>query len=241
MPQQRLQKYLAICGVASRRAAEELIRSGHVSVNGEPVREMGVLVDPDYDEVSVDGRIVKDVERHVYYALHKPTGVLSSVSDDRGRPTVIDLLQGIEQRVYPVGRLDYDSEGLLLLTNDGELAARLMHPRHSVGKIYRVVVKPRPTPQQIQQLAKGVELDDGPTLPARVEYKGLRPEGVELEFELREGRNRQIRRMCATMGLRVVRLVRMKIGPLSLGSLPAGQWRSLTEHEVDQLRKSAGL
>lgn len=241
MGQQRLQKYLAACGVASRRAAEELIRNGRVTINGAKVQAMGVQVDPALDQICVDGRPVTRVERHVYIALNKPIGVISAVSDNRGRQTVTDLLQGVTERVYPVGRLDYDSSGLVLLTNDGELAAHLMHPRHHVRKLYRVVVEGRPNTETLRKLALGVMLEDGPTLPAKVRISGSKHNQTELEIELREGRNRQIRRMCRAVGHDVVSLRRIQIGSLRLGSLQSGQWRLLDPDEVESLRQEAGM
>jgi 23S rRNA pseudouridine2605 synthase len=237
----RLQKYIATCGIASRRGAEELIRAGKVTLNGQVVREMGVIIDPEYDRVAVEGRLLSQAEPFVYFMMNKPVGVLSTAKDDRGRRTVVDLLDTIQERVYPVGRLDYDSSGLLLLTNDGELALRLIHPRYQVKKAYRVEVAGYPTAADIQRLAQGVMLDDGPTLPARVERCGSNEGGATLLFELQEGRNRQIRRMCAALGYPVTSLCRISMGPLSLGRLKPGQWRELTKTELSDLRQEAGL
>jgi 23S rRNA pseudouridine2605 synthase len=237
----RLQKYIAACGIASRRGAERLIREGKVTVNGATVREMGVIVEPEYDQVAVEGRLLARIEPFVYYMLNKPVGVLSTAKDDRGRRTVVDLLGNVTERVYPVGRLDYDSCGLLLLTNDGELAQRLIHPRYQVKKVYRVVVDGFPTKEDVNHWSQGVMLEDGPTLPARVERLRTLSGGTELLFELHEGRNRQIRRMCAALGYQVVSLCRIGMGPLTLGRLSAGRSRRLTDIELGNLRRAVGL
>lgn len=237
----RLQKYLAACGVASRRAAEELIRSGRVSVNGVVIQKMGVQIDPQCDRVQVDGHNVQHIEQLVYVVLNKPVGVLSSSHDNRGRRTVVDLVPQVNQRVYPVGRLDYDSQGLILLTNDGDLAVRLTHPRYGVSKVYRVLVSGHPTSATLAHLASGVELDDGLTLPARVEAIRATEDTTELEFELYEGRNRQIRRMCSAVGHPVIKLLRIRMGPLHLGDLPLGKWRMLSQDEVSALRRIVHL
>ncbi len=241
MPRERLQKYLAACGISSRRGAEKLIQAGQVEVDGRVVTEMGFLVDPAYMEVKVAGRPVAGPAELVYYALYKPPGYLSTAHDERGRPTVLDLLPAAPERVYPVGRLDLDSEGLILLTNDGALAKRLMHPGHSVAKTYRVTVAGQPTAAVIGQLARGIELAEGPTRPAEVRVVQAKKDGTELEIVLREGRKRQIRRMCAAVGHDVRRLCRIRIGSLSLGDLPPGGHRALSAAEVFQLRQDADL
>jgi pseudouridine synthase len=241
MEKQRLQKVLAAGGVASRRRAEEMIRQGRVSVNGTVITQMGFRVDPRTDRICVDGVPIERPRRPVYVALNKPVGVISSTRDPQGRKTVVDLITGVSERIYPVGRLDADSEGLVLLTNDGELALRLMHPRYGVKKLYRVWVKSKPTRWALQALEEGVMLSDGRTAPARVTL-GITDEiGTQLQIELSEGRNRQIRRMCEAVGYPVVRLRREKIGPLSLGSLRQGQWRHLSPAELRLLRRAAGL
>ncbi|MGI6081409.1 MAG: pseudouridine synthase [Limnochordia bacterium] len=241
MERQRLQKVLAARGVASRRRAEEMIRQGRVCVNGQVITQMGFRVDPRTDRISVDGIPIQGSSRLVYLALNKPVGVISSARDPRGRKTVVDLITGVSERIYPVGRLDADSEGLVLLTNDGELALRLMHPRYGVSKLYRVWVKSKPSKQVLQALENGVMLTDGLTAPARVRLGTNDENGTQLEIELSEGRNRQIRRMCEAVGHPVVRLRREKIGPLALGSLREGQWRRLSAAELRSLRRAAGL
>jgi 23S rRNA pseudouridine2605 synthase len=231
----RLAKYLAHAGVASRRAAEGLVRGGRVTVGGE------VVLDParDVDEnsgVALDGAAVAGPEARVVYAVHKPEGVVSTVSDPGGRDTVVGLVSDEARRLYPVGRLDADTTGLILLTNDGELANRLTHPRYEVPKTYRARVEPAPVPEAaLRLLREGVELDDGPSLPARV--RQLRP-GL-LEMTIREGRKRQVRRMCEAAGHRVRELHRTEFGPLRLGDLSEGSHRRLTQAEVERLR-SAG-
>ena len=229
----RLAKYLAHAGVASRRAAVELVRAGRVTVDGvretDPARELGTEL------VELDGRPVAGLEQRVTYAVHKPEGVVSTVRDTHGRPTVTGLVQDA-RRLYPVGRLDADSSGLILLTNDGELANLLTHPRHGVPKTYRARVGGgTPSAATLARLCAGVELDDGPTAPARARLVG----GDEIELELREGRKRQVRRMCAAVGHPVRSLVRVRFGALELGDLPPGASRRLGDAEVAGLRAAA--
>ena len=228
----RLARYLAHAGVSSRRAAERIVAEGRVAVAG------AVVTDPahDVDErsgVTLDGQPVAP-ERHEVHVLNKPAGVVSTARDPHGRPTVIDLVAA-EHRLYPVGRLDADSAGLILLTNDGELANRLTHPRYGVEKVYRAEVSPRPVGEAaLRALRHGVELEDGPTLPARVRQ----PRPGVLEVVLREGRKRHVRRMCEAVGHRVIALRRIAFGPLALGDLPEGRSRRLGEGEVERLREA---
>jgi pseudouridine synthase len=236
----RLQKILSQAGIASRRAAEKLIAEGRVSVNGETVRELGTKADPSRDDVRVDGRRIKSAERLRYILLNKPRGYVTTRSDPQRRPTVIDLLEGVKEYVYPVGRLDYDTEGLLLLTNDGALAAKLTHPRHGVERTYEARVAGIPGERALQTLRSGVPLDGRRTLPAEVIVLNKRTgdrEGVLL-MTIREGRNRQVRRMCEAVGHPVQRLKRTRIGPISDRRLPPGVWRDLT---VEELRKLKAL
>ena len=229
----RLAKYLAHAGVASRRAAERLIADGRVTVAGSVVTDPARAVD-ESSEVAVDGRPVAPEPREVH-ALHKPAGVVSTARDTHGRATVVDMVAS-EQRLYPVGRLDADSTGLLLLTNDGELAERLTHPRYGVEKTYRVSVEPPSVSERaLRRLREGVELDDGPTSPARVRRGGR---GV-LEISIAEGRKRQVRRMCEVVGHRVTALERVAFGPLRLSGLAEGESRRLTAVEVERLREAA--
>jgi 23S rRNA pseudouridine2605 synthase len=229
----RLGKYLAHAGVASRRAAEELVFTGRVTVGGEVVRDPARDVG-DGDAVAVDGRAVALERRHVVYALNKPAGYVSTAHDPQGRPTVVALVDSRE-RLYPVGRLDADTTGLLLLTNDGELAHRLTHPSYEVPRVYRAQVRNPPVREPaLRRLREGVLLDDGMTAPAGV--RRLTPD--RLEITLREGRKRQVRRMCEAVGHRVVRLERVAFGPLRLGDLPLGRHRLLKAAEVEALRRA---
>lgn len=232
---ERLQKILAAAGVASRRRAEELIVAGRVTVNGKVVTELGTRVGP-ADRIAVDGVPVTRKRRDTYILLNKPPGVLSTARDERGRPTVVDLVKTSE-RVYPVGRLDLLSEGLILLTNNGELAYRLLHPKHEVPREYLVWVHPQPSGVQLDQLRHGVEIDGWRTGPAEV---GRGPNGA-LRVVIHEGRKRQIRLMCQAVGLTVDRLVRVRMGPLTLGHLKPGEWRELRPTEIQALLKSVGL
>ena len=241
MRDERIQKVLAAQGVCSRRAAEQLIAQGRVKLNGRPVG-LGDKMDTAADVLSVDGQCIyvpRKTEKY-YYMLHKPRGFITTTSDERGRKTVMDLMEGVPARVYPVGRLDKDSEGLLLLTNDGEFANLLTHPSHGVSKLYRVTVRPHATETQIMQLTEGVTLDDGSvTQPAVIQVVADEPGRTVLEMTIREGKNRQIRRMCEAVGLEVIRLRRSAMGAVKLGMLQPGQYRELTKSEVSALRGAA--
>ena len=237
----RLQKIISQAGLASRRAAEKLIAEGRVSVNGETVHEMGTKADPARDDIRVDGRRVKAAERPRYILLYKPTGYVTTRSDPQRRPTVVDLLGGVREYVYPVGRLDYDTEGLLLLTNDGELAARLTHPRHEVERTYEARVAGMPDEEAVERLRRGIPLDGRRTLPAEVSVLNKRRadrDGI-LSITIREGRNRQVRRMLEAVGHPVKKLARVGIGPLSDRGLKPGTWRELTAQELRVLRQTA--
>jgi 23S rRNA pseudouridine2605 synthase len=228
----RLAKYLAHAGVASRRAAETLIAAGRVRVDGELVRDPARDVS-ERNDVTVDGRVLDGPEARVVYALHKPLGVVSTARDPHGRATVVELVPADGLRLYPVGRLDADSSGLILLTNDGELANRLTHPRFEVHKTYRAKLGGGPVDDGLlRALRRGVELDDGPTAPARVRRIG---ESL-IEIAIHEGRNRQVRRMCEAVGRPVLALERIAFGPLRLAGLAVGEHRRLTEREVENLR-----
>ena len=241
---ERLQKFLAHAGVASRRHAEELIAAGAVTVNGEVVRELGTRVDPAADDVRVRGRRVRLAVEHLYLLLHKPAGVVTTAHDPQGRRTVLDLLppEWRERRVYPVGRLDRDSEGLLLLTDDGNFALRLTHPRYALPKEYHALVAGTPTRSALLRLERGVVLpgDERPTAPARVWMMRSQGDASWVGVEIHEGRNRQVRRMFEVEGYPVLRLRRVRVGPLALGPLPPGRSRQLTEDEVQRLRQAAG-
>jgi 23S rRNA pseudouridine2605 synthase/16S rRNA pseudouridine516 synthase len=238
---QRLQKVMARAGVASRRHAEAMIAAGRVTVNGETVTSPGGLVDPATDEIAVDGEpLATDVEL-VYLALHKPRGYLTTVSDPFGRRSVMELVDGRGVGIFPVGRLDLDSEGLLLVTNDGELAHRLTHPSHHVEKEYEVVVEGVPGEAEVAALREGVELEDGRATALRAEIAGRRRDTSALRIVLGEGRKRQVRRMCDAVGHPVVSLLRVRVGPVELGDLASGNARPLTDDELDALRSATGL
>ena len=236
---ERLQKILSRAGVASRRAAERLITDGRVSVNGQTVLTLGTRADPDTDDVRVDGRRVRVVTRHRYVLLHKPRGYVTTRSDPQGRRTVLDLLAGVREYLYPVGRLDYDTEGLLLLTNDGDLAAALTHPRHGTERTYEAEVAGAPDDHALARLREGIVLDGRRTRPARVRrLPAARPDRATLRITIQEGRNRQVRRMCEAVGHPVRRLVRTRFGGLRDSGLRPGEWRDLTDAEVRALRAS---
>jgi len=232
-PPERLQKVLARGGFGSRRTCELLIESGRVTVNGQ-VAELGRRVDVERDKVAVDDIVVSTRAGLVYYLLNKPSGVVTTARDPHGRPTVIDLLP-LEPRVFPVGRLDADTEGLLVLTNDGDLTYHLTHPSFGVEKEYLAQVEGRPSPAALRRLREGVELDDGITAPARAAL--VPPQTIKLSIH--EGRNRQVRRMCAAIGHPVVRLVRTRVGPIAERRLKPGEWRPLTRAEVRALAQAA--
>ena len=244
--QARLQKILSAAGVASRRAAEAMISEGRVSVDGRTVTELGTKADPDTDDIRVDGRRIRLAEKRRYILLYKPRGYITTRADPQRRPTVIDLLAkgGVREYVYPVGRLDYDSEGLLLLTSDGELAARLTHPRHGVAREYHVRVRGVPDRHALERLARGIVLDSRRTAPAGVTLEKVLDgdDGAQavLSFVIHEGRNRQVRNMCDAIGHPVVRLKRVRIGPISDDRIRPGEFRDLSAREVGLLRQASG-
>ena len=241
MAEQRIQKVLADQGICSRREAERLIAAGKVKVNGHPVG-LGDKMDPDYDKVSIDGKNVRILRKrqYTYLMLYKPRGYITTRSDEHGRKTVLDLVGDTGAMLRPVGRLDKDSEGLLLLTDDGAFINLLTHPSGGVGKLYRVTVRPRATETQIVQMSSGVVLDDGvKTQPCVIHVAVDEPGRTVLEITLHEGRNRQIRRMCEAVGLEVVRLKRSAEGPVKLGMLQPGEYRELKKSEVNALRNAA--
>jgi 23S rRNA pseudouridine2605 synthase len=230
----RLQKFLARAGVASRRGSENLMTAGRVTVNGIVVTELGSKISPLSDVVAVDGKLISVDNSPAYLMLNKPTGLLTTMDDPQGRPTVASLVADANQpALFPVGRLDKESSGLLLFTTDGDLAYKVMHPKFELYKTYQVRVEGIPSPAALKKLAEGVWLDDGITAPAEVKY-----EGASLTLRIREGRNRQVRRMCKTLGHPVLELHRSHYGPLSLDKLPCGAWRYLTETEVAALKNS---
>lgn len=237
---ERLQKVLAQAGVASRRKCEEYITSGRVEVNDEKITTLGHKVDPKVDKIKVDGRAINQ-ETKIYLLMNKPKGVITSVHDPKGRKVVTDFLKGVKQRVYPVGRLDYDTEGLLLLTNDGEFANLLTHPKHHVSKTYHATVKGVPHGDLLDKLKTGIELEDGMTAPAEVDYHDVNPETNEsiISITIYEGRNRQIRRMFEAIKFPLSRLKRVRFAFLSLAGVPRGKFRSLTASEVNELKQYA--
>ncbi|MDI6711748.1 MAG: pseudouridine synthase [Anaerosomatales bacterium] len=237
---ERLQKYLARAGVASRRAAEEMIAAGRVSVNGAVVTAMGVKVMPGVDRVEVDGRAVEPPSDHVYLMLNKPAGYVTTLKDPLGRPIVADLLPDVGRRVYPVGRLDADTTGLLLLTDDGDFSQTLMHPRFHVPKTYRARVEGTPSEQALDKLRRGVVLADGPTRPAEVVLIERQAGSSVVRITIREGRKRQVRRMFKHIGHPVIELHRERIGPVELGDLAQGAVRPLSTEEVAALMEAAG-
>ena len=233
----RLQKFLAHCGVASRRGAETLIAQGRVSVNGTVITEMGVQIDEENDRIMVNGVPVQPEKKMVYVLLNKPVGYVTTVSDDKGRNTVMDLVADIPVRIYPVGRLDYDTEGLLLMTNDGDLTYRITHPKNNVEKTYIAEVTGNISMNTLLQLRNGVYLDGVKTSPAKVEVIGATRFGTKLEITIHEGKNRQVRRMFEAVGCIVKKLKRTREAGLILGHVPLGHWRKLTEAEVNMLKK----
>lgn len=238
----RLQKILSRAGIASRRAAETLIAQGRVSVNGTTVLEMGTKADATTDDIRVDGRRLKGAERLRYILLHKPPGYVTTRADPQRRPTVLDLIRGVREYVYPAGRLDYDTEGLVLMTNDGDLVAKLTHPRHGVERTYEARVAGVPDAGAVERLRTGVPLDGRRTRPADVTllHRGRTRRDSVLVITIREGRNRQVRRMCEAVGHPVSTLTRTRMGPLRDPRLKPGMWRDLTADEVTALQKASG-
>lgn len=232
----RLQKYMALCGVASRRASEELIKNGQVQVNGKVVLEMGTVVDPVKDRVLVDGKTVRPEKKKVYIMLNKPVGIVTSLKDEKGRTVVTDLIEGVDERIYPVGRLDSDTSGLLLLTNDGELAFKLTHPSKRIFKKYIAIVEGIPNKGELERLRNGIKIDGRVTSKAKVKVLKNFGEDSILEIEIFEGRNRQVKKMCEAVNHPVKKLKRVAFGELQLGGLEAGNWRFLNDEELSFIR-----
>lgn len=235
----RLQKYLAQAGIGSRRTCEGYIAQGRVKVNGITVTEQGTQVQ-EGDQVFFDDKPILNNEQIVYYVLNKPLGYITSVSDEKGRPTVVDLLKSVGERIYPVGRLDYNTTGLLIMTNDGQLTYSLTHPKHDVPKTYIAKVKGHVTSKSIQKLRQGVRIEDYLTAPAQVEIVGAGGTTTTLSITIHEGRNRQVRKMCEAIGHGVLSLRRVAIGELTLANLQVGEYRELTTQEVNYLKKLGG-
>lgn len=232
----RLQKFIAECGVASRRSAEKIIESGRVYVNGDLVDYMGCEVDPDRDMVEVDGKVIKPESKKYYIVLNKPKNYVTTVSDDLGRPTVMNLVEDIDARIYPVGRLDFDTTGLLIMTNDGDFANKLTHPRNVVNKTYIARVDRILTEDELAKLEKGVDIDGTKTAPAKAEMIKRPQKGFEVKITIHEGRNRQVRRMLEAVNVNVLALKRISVGSVTLGNLPEGKWRKLSDAEINKLR-----
>ena len=233
----RLNKYLANLGVCARREVKQLLKSQIVTVNGERAKEPGLRIDPVKDAILLNGKKLK-APQFVYYLLNKPKGVVSTTADEYGRKNVISLIP-TKERIYPVGRLDKDTTGLLLLTNDGELTNLLIHPRYHVDKTYRLTISGKVNDAQLRALRHGVLLDDGITAPAKVLVSKILPAMTFLEMTIHEGRNRQIRRMCETVGISLLELQRVKFGPLEIGNLREGKFRELSRSEIQELKKAA--
>ena len=232
---ERLQKIIATAGVASRRHAEKLITEGRVSVNNVVINKLGEKADAAKDVIRIDGKVISTEKTKYYIALNKPAGFVTTLQDPQNRPTIVDLLRDVPERVYPVGRLDYDSRGLLLLTNDGDFAQKIQHPRFQKPKVYKVKIQGRLSKEQLTQLSRGVKLDDGMFKPENLRIEKYNDKSSWLRLTLREGRNRIIRRGFEAIGYRVASLMRESIGNLQLGTLKEGSWRHLTKKEIIQL------
>ncbi len=237
---QRLQKILSAAGICSRRTAEKYIDEGRVRVNGVPA-SLGDSADPETDEITLNGKIIRVKEEKTYILLNKPTGFVTTLSDEKGRRTVGDLVSDLNVRVYPVGRLDLNSDGLLIMTDDGELSNALMHPSHGVGKLYRVEAEGKWNDDIASHLEGPMELDGEVLQKAEISFLKETASTVVFEIRIYEGKNRQVRRMCDKVGLRVIRLTRLSEGGIFLGDLPSGKWRRLSENEIITLKKNAGI
>ncbi len=239
---ERLQKIIAHAGLASRREAEEWIQEGRVTVNGKVIRKLGSHADPDKDKIKVDGKLIRQPAR-LYYMFHKPAGMITSMDDTQGRLHLGEWLErlGRKGRLFPVGRLDFNSSGLLVLTNDGELAQRVAHPSYKIRKSYRVKVSRSPSEQELIRLRHGIKLEEGMTAPAKVTVARRLKKNAWVEVEIHEGRYREVRRMFEALGIFVEKLVRVRVGPLRLGLLPPGEMRPLTANELKALKKCVGM
>lgn len=238
---ERLQKIISRSGTASRRKAEALIIEGRVAVNGKPVTELGTRADRSKDVITIDGEAIASPENRVYVILNKPAGCICSRTDPENRSTVIELLKDIEERIYPVGRLDYDTEGLLVLTNDGEFSQQLQHPSSNIPRTYQVKVKSVPTEEDLERLRKGIIIDRIKTNPAKIKIVSKTHKNTWLEVILWEGRNRQIKKMFESIGHRTLRIIRTQFGPLSLKNLPAGTYRYLNKREISAVRQATAI
>lgn len=234
--EERLQKFMARCGIASRRKCEEYITLGRVSVNDNIITELGFKVDSEKDLVLVDSKLIKPEENKVYIALNKPTGYVSTVKDERDRETILDLVK-VKERIYPIGRLDYDSSGLIILTNDGDIYNNVIHPRQAIDKVYRAILEGVPTKEEIFTFRSGVDIGDYKTSTANINIIVDYYDSCEVEIIIHEGKNRQIRRMCEVINHPVIALNRIKVGEISLGDLAEGAWRDLTDVEIKYLKE----
>jgi 23S rRNA pseudouridine2605 synthase len=232
---ERLQKYMADCGVASRRTCEEIILSGKVRVNGRIIDELGYKIDREYDAVFIDGKLLKPVENKVYIALNKPTGVVSTVKDERGRKTLLDIVK-VNERIYPIGRLDYDTSGLILLTNDGDIYNRVIHPRQSINKVYIAEVQGIPDEMDIAKFCSGIDIGGYITSKAELKLLNKNSKTSLIRIVIHEGKNRQIRKMCEAINHPVLALKRISVGEIKLGNLEVGKWRDLSKNEIEYLK-----
>lgn len=233
--EERLQKYMATCGVASRRKSEEIIQEGRVKVNGVVIKELGYKVDTEKDEVWVDNNKIKKEERKVYIALNKPEGYVCTVKDEKGRQTILDLVK-VEERIYPIGRLDYDTSGLILLTNDGDVYNKIIHPREEKNKVYIALLKGIPSSGCIEKFQKGIDIGGYVTAPAKIRIIKNFNDSSEVEITIHEGKNRQIRRMCDAIEHPVISLKRIQVGNIKLNNLNKGKWRFLDENEINYIK-----
>ncbi len=238
--EERLQKYMARCGVASRRKCEEIILAGRVKINGKLINEVGTKINPDEDKVYLDGAMLKPEEKKVYIALNKPTGYVSTVKDEKGRRTILDLIK-VNERIYPIGRLDYDTSGLILLTNDGDVYNNVIHPRADINKIYRAKVKGVPNENSIKAFEKGIDIGDYITAPGSCRIVSKMGDSAELQIIIHEGKNRQVRRMCDAIGHPVLTLERYSVGSITVEGLATGSWRYLNEKEINYLKSGGEL
>lgn len=230
----RLQKFIAHAGIASRRAAEDLIKQGRVKVNGTVITDMGISVS-EADIVEVDGITLENEDEKVYIMLNKPVGYVSSAKDQFGRQTVLDLVKDIKKRLYPVGRLDYDTSGLILLTNDGDFTYRMTHPKHEISKVYEALISGVPSSEEIKRFETGLEIEDYITSPAQISIVYTNGNNTLVHITIHEGKNRQVRKMCLAIGHKVITLRRISIGPIALGDISEGKWRKLTPDELKSL------
>lgn len=233
--EERLQKYMAACGIASRRKCEEIILQARVKVNGKIVNELGAKIDEEKDLVTLDGKLIKKEKNKVYIALNKPKGYVSTVKDERGRKTILDLVD-VTERIYPIGRLDYDTSGLILLTNDGDIYNKIIHPKQEKNKIYIALIKGIPTENDIEKFERGINIDGYVTAPAKFKIIKKFKDYCEVEIIIHEGRNRQIRKMCDFINHQILELKRLQIGDIKLGNLPLGKWRYLNTKEIQSIK-----